>query len=113
MKVQKTASWPGLRVRMAKAFREIRPTNGWSCRLRWSFGSKECRRCGSLRFGDSAAQLNSMLSAGSTAKGSALKGESPGVVKEQRIERGMMEGGLLNIALPKAFVSKALHRIRA
>ena len=36
-------------------------TNRWSCRLRWSSGSKECRRCGSLRAGDSAALLNSML----------------------------------------------------
>ena len=53
-----------------------------------------------------------MLSAGSTAKGSVLKGENPGVVEEQRIERGMMEGELLNTALPKTFVSKALHRIR-
>jgi hypothetical protein len=53
-----------------------------------------------------------MLSAGSTAKASVLNGESPGVVEEQRIEIGMMEGELLNIALPKTFVSKALHRIR-
>jgi hypothetical protein len=45
-----------------------------------------------------------MLSAG-TAKKSILKGESPGVVEERRIEKGMMEGELLNIALPKAFVS--------
>jgi len=36
-------------------------TNRWSCRLRWSAGSNGCRRCGSLRAGDSAAQLNSML----------------------------------------------------
>ena len=36
-------------------------TNRWSCRLRRSSGSNECRRRGSLRAGDSAAQLNSML----------------------------------------------------
>jgi hypothetical protein len=38
-----------------------RLTNRWSCRLRWSSGSYECLFCGSLRTGDSAAQLNSML----------------------------------------------------
>ena len=36
-------------------------TNRWSCRLKWSSFSYECRRCGSLCAGDSAAQLNSML----------------------------------------------------
>ena len=36
-------------------------TNRWSCRLRLSSDSIGCRRCGSLRVGDSAAQLNSML----------------------------------------------------
>jgi hypothetical protein len=36
-------------------------TNRCSCRLRLSSGSKRCRRCGWLRVGESAAQLNSML----------------------------------------------------
>jgi hypothetical protein len=36
-------------------------TNRWSCSLRWSSDSKVCRCNGSLRAGDSAAQLNSML----------------------------------------------------
>src|SRR5208337_3704323 len=36
-------------------------TNCWSCRLKWSSFSYGCRCCGSLRVGDSEAQLNSML----------------------------------------------------
>ena len=36
-----------------------------------------------LKVADSAAQLNSMLSAGSTAKESELKGEELGVVGEE------------------------------
>jgi len=38
-----------------------RLTNRWSSRLKWSSVSYKCRRCGSLRACDSAAQLNSML----------------------------------------------------
>jgi hypothetical protein len=36
-------------------------TNRWSCRLKWSSVSYGCRCYGSLRAGDSAAQLNSSL----------------------------------------------------
>ena len=52
---------------VAKALRASTPsglqnlTSRWSCRLEWPPGSVECRRCGSLRAGDSAAQLNSVL----------------------------------------------------
>jgi hypothetical protein len=58
-------------------------TNRWSSRLRRSSGTMGCRCYGSLRVADSAAQLNSMLSARQFCHRAPLEESNPWILGQE------------------------------